>query len=211
MSNILVSLDESGDPGSITKGGSSPLFVVGLAVFTTEGSAASTEARIQRLREELRRPQQEFRYARNNQQSRSAFVAATANSPFTYYAAVLSKGKNQRESGADLFMTACIQALTLLAPVLQQEAQVTVVYDETTRERKVLRQFESELRKSVNNTTGRDLIRNVTPRNSSASDIVQLADYVSGIISRSERNDPAAITFRQQWAKREGELWHGSA
>ncbi len=184
---MLVFIDESGDPGRKIESGSSAFFVVALVVFNDHEEAEACDQRIALLRRELGWSEDsEFHFARNSDRQRCEFLQAVARYQFFYYGFVLNKdprklwgpGFEQKES---LYKFTCNLVFENARDKLQN---ATVVIDESgNREFKM--QLEKYLKRRMTLQDGTCLIRKIKMQRSSSNNLLQLADYVAGIIHRS--------------------------
>jgi hypothetical protein len=184
---MLLFIDESGDPGRKLEQGSSRLFVVALVVFNDHDEAEACDQRIALLRRELGwKEGSEFHFSRNSDRQRCQFLQAVAPYDFFYYGIVLNKdpeklwgpGFDHKES---LYKFTCRLVFENARDKLQD---ATVIIDESgNREFKV--QLERYLKKRMTLDDGTRLIRRVKMQRSSSNNLLQLADYVAGVINRS--------------------------
>jgi hypothetical protein len=183
---MLVFIDESGDPGRKIEHGSSALFVVALVVFNDNAEAEACDQRIHLLRRELGWSEEsEFHFSRNSDRQRCVFLEAVARYEFFYYGFVLNKdplklwgkGFEHKES---LYKFTCNLVFENARDKLQN---ATVVIDESGN-REFKAQLERYLKRRMTLEDGTCLIRKVKMQRSSSNNLLQLADYVAGVVHR---------------------------
>ncbi len=199
---MLVFIDESGDPGR--KKGSSPYFIVALVAFEENDEATACDQRIELLRRELNKPNMEFHFRNNSEKDRVAFLEAVAPYSFFYYGIVIDKdpkkltgpGFNDKHS---FYKYAC---RLVFENAKDKLGDATVVIDESGS-LDFKQQLAQYLRKKMNNDD-RKLIKKVKMQRSESNNLLQLADYVAGIINRSVQNKrKKADVYRKLLAHRE--------
>lgn len=204
---MLVFIDESGDPGRKIEQGSSPLFVVALVVFNENTEAEACDQRIDLLRHELGwSAESEFHFSRNSDRQRCTFLEAVARYEFFYYGFVLNKdpaklwgeGFEHKES---LYKFTCNLVFENARNKLQN---ATVVIDESGN-REFKAQLERYLKRRMTLEDGTCLIRKLKMQRSSSNNLLQLADYVAGVIHRSAsgRMGRSGTDYRRYIAHRE--------
>jgi hypothetical protein len=209
QSRPLKFLDESGDPGAASDGGSS-LFVIGLVVFDSAAEAERCDRAISRLRVELRKPPSyEFRFRDNPDPVRRALMALVAPFAFTYYAAVHVKVPTQQEFGRDLYLTACSHAIGMIPDLTGAIA----ILDEATTDRRARTRITAELRRRVNADAGVEALARVKMQASAKNNLLQLADYVTGAVTwaASPRAKMGAESYLALLRWRSGTVRHWTA
>lgn len=207
MSGSVAFLDESGDQSSKLERGASRLFVVGLAVFPDADEAARCNDRIDQLRGELHKPvRYEFHFRKNSDVVRRAFLTAVAPFAFTYYAITLEKPHGPI-AHLDLYLTACSRVCTLAGESLDQ---ALLIVDAGEKDRTARRELATRIRQQVNRISGRPLLSEVRPQDSARNNLVQLADYVTGVRSWWEQGKSGADDYRRLLREREGVCWRGA-
>lgn len=205
MANAIAFLDESGDSGAIARGGS-PLFVVGLVVFDDHEEASRCDARIDRLRGELGRSEWfEFHFRDNAHEDRLAFLAAVASFRFTCHIAVLEKPAHGRWNTDDLLVAGCIRA----CQAADLHRAVLVIDGQRGEGRN--RRLTTAVRQGVLIACGRDALANVRIQASARSNLLQIADYAAGVVSRDVMGKPGGSAYRRMLQARAGTFWRGSA
>lgn len=179
---MLIFIDESGDPGLKLKEGSSAYFVIALVVFEDNEEAIACDQRIQLLRRELGRANAEFHFKRNPDRVREAFIKAVVSYEFFYYAIVLNKNGLYRDGFKDnksFYKYAC----NLLFENAKEKLSNALVVIDRSGSLDFQRQLEKYLKLKMNN--GLKRIKSVKMQKSISNNLLQLADYVAGIINRS--------------------------
>jgi hypothetical protein len=182
---MLVFLDESGDAGRKPGHGSSHFFVVSLVTFTDPEVAAACDERINLLRRELSLPKNfEFHFYRNSHKQRLAFLDAVAPYEFFSHAFALNKdpaklyGAGYHFKGP-LYKNVCGMVFENARPYLE-DAKVTI---DKSGDRAFRNQLASYLRKRINVGQSRH-IRKLRMEDSRTNNLLQLADYVAGVVNR---------------------------
>lgn len=193
---MLAFVDESGDAGLKLGKGSSPLFVIVLVVFPTPDEAQACDDRIAALRGELGLADNfEFHFRGNSHRIRLAFLRAVAPFNFTYYGFALNKdpsklygqGLRYKES---LYKFACRLLFENAAGYLRD---TIVVIDESGE-----RRFRDELRRYLRHRimeADRRIVRKLKMQRSHSNNLLQLADYVAGVTSRSVQGRTGRINM----------------
>ena len=183
---MLVFIDESGDSGTKIEEGSSRFFTVSLVVFEDKDDATACDQRINLLRTELGyASHSEFHFKRNSDKVRRAFLSAVSPYNFFYYGIVVNKdpaklwgdGFKNKES---FYKYTC---KLVFENAKEKLLNSTVVIDESGN-LDFKRQLEKYLKSKMNDGT-RTLIKHVKMQRSSSNNLLQLADYVAGVINRS--------------------------
>ncbi len=181
---MLVFIDESGDTGLKIQKGSSRYFVVGLLVFDDYDVANACDQRIGLLRKELNKPADfEFHFQNNSQKVREGFLKAINPYQFMYFGVVIDK--SPKKSWGEGFKTkesfykyACQMVFTNAKPYLEK---AIVVLDRTGSP--VFRSSLAKYLKSKMNIE-KKTIKKIKQQKSHSNNLLQLADYISGIINR---------------------------
>lgn len=185
LSNGLIFIDESGDPGLKLEHGSSRYFTVALVVFEDKEEAEACDKRIELLRRELGwKNGGEFHFKRNSNRIRESFLRAVSPYNFFYYGVVINKdpkklwgdGFRNKES---FYKYACGLVFESAKEKLNR---VTVVVDKSGN-MEFRNQLAVYLRRKMN--VENRLILKVKMQRSSGNNLLQLADYVAGVINRS--------------------------
>lgn len=185
---MLVFIDESGDPGLKTERGSSRFFTVSLVVFEENEEAEACDQRINLLRREIRWSEgSEFHFKRNSDKVRQAFLTAVSPYSFFYYGIVIDKDPKKLwgegfKHKASFYKYTCSLVFENAKDKL---SNATVVIDKSGN-----LEFRNQLAKYLRNKMNREtrIIKKVKMQRSSGNNLLQLADYVSGVINRSVMN-----------------------
>jgi hypothetical protein len=205
---MLVFVDESGDTGRKLERGSSSHLTVALVVFRNHDEALRCDDRIVRLRAELKKPSTfEFHFSHNSDRIRLAFLEAIAPCDFTYHAVSLNKdpaklwgkGFQFKES---LYKYTCRLVFENAKPFLDH---ATVVID-GSGERRFRQELQAYLKARMNEPSGRTAIAKVKIQRSTSNNLLQLADYVAGVVNRQVQRKPRATEFQRWIAVRQSSL-----
>ncbi|MDO5561576.1 MAG: DUF3800 domain-containing protein [bacterium] len=183
---MLVFIDESGDTGRKIAQGSSRYFVVSMVIFEDNHEAELCDQRIELLKHELNREKSfEFHFQNNSKKLRLAFLEAISCYNFSYFAVVIDKDPNKLygpgfDSKDSFYKYACNMVFTNARPYLNQ---ATVILDRSgsVNFRIGLRHY---LICKGQSKIKQNLIKTFKQQNSRSNNLLQLADYVSGIINR---------------------------
>jgi hypothetical protein len=205
---MLVFIDESGDAGMKLEQGSSRYFTISLVVFEENEEAVACDQRIELLKRELGWQQgSEFHFKNNSDRIRRAFFEAVAPYNFFYYGIVLNKdpkklfGPGFRDKQS-FYKYACGLVFENAKPKL---LDATVVID-ASGSLDFKNQLTKYLRYKLNQQliTESKIIRTVKMQRSLSNNLLQLADYVAGVINRSMMNNKKyADDYRKLIAHRE--------
>jgi len=188
---MLIFIDESGDPGLKIEKGSSRYFTVGLVMFEDNDEAIACDQRIALLKRELNLPLNfEFHFKRNSDKVRRSFLKAVSPYNFFYYGIVINKdpaklwgdGFRNKES---FYKYACG---LVFENAKEKLGKAIVVIDESGS-----LDFKRQLAKYLRRRTDTGMIQKVKMQRSGGNNLLQLSDYVAGIINRSVQN-------RKKWA-----------
>lgn len=189
---MLVFIDESGDPGLKLDQGSSRYFTVSLVVFEENDEALACDQKIELLKRELGwKPKSEFHFKNNSDKVRKSFLQAVAPYNFFYYGIVLNKdpkklwGEGFRDKQS-FYKYACGLVFENAKPKL---SEATVIID-ASGSLDFKNQLTKYLRHKLNQQGSSQLkvVRSVKMQRSESNNLLQLADYVAGIINRSINN-----------------------
>ncbi|MFH1233777.1 MAG: DUF3800 domain-containing protein [Patescibacteria group bacterium] len=188
---MLVFIDESGDSGLKIEEGSSRYFTVGLVMFEDSDEALSCDQRIQLLKKELGLPENaEFHFKRNSDKVRRAFLSAIAPYNFFYYGIVINKdpgklwgeGFRNKES---FYKYAC----SLVFENAKEKLDKAIIVIDESGSLDFKRQLTKYLRRKMSSGT----IKKVKMQRSCGNNLLQLSDYIAGVINRSVQN-------KRKWA-----------
>ncbi len=203
---MLVFVDEAGDTGLKLDKGSSHYFIVTLVLFEENEEAEAADTRIGLLRRELGLAADfEFHFNETPECIKEAFFDAVVRYNFFYAAVVINKAKLYGP-GFRFKESFYKYAASLVFQNAQQHlSDATVVFD-GSGSREFKRQLKSYLSRKVNErgATPRK-IRKVKLQDSKTNNLIQLADMVCGVISRSFKGKrrKGKKDFRKQIAHRE--------
>lgn len=200
--NMLVFIDESGDPGFRFSHGSSRFFTIAMVVFDDHEEAVACDRRIELLHRELQW-QDEFHFKRNPDHVRDGFVKAVARYNFFYYGVVIDKERQHRPT--EQFPTSASFHRYVCGLVFEcakeKLSQATIIIDESgsTEFGRTLAQY---LRRRMN-TGGIIRIGKVKTQRSHGNNLLQLADYIAGILNRSVHGKKHGNAYRSLLSHRE--------
>lgn len=181
---MLVFIDESGDTGRKINHGSSQLFVVSMIIFLDLEEATNLDQRISLLRGELKLSEQyEFHFAHNSDTVRKAFLKAINPYNFTYLSVAINKdpkklfgeGFNHKQA---FYKYACNLVFTNAKPYLE-DAIVVIDKSGSADFRNKLATY---LQRSFNKE--KKIIKKLKQQESKSNNLLQVADYITGIINR---------------------------
>lgn len=193
---MLVFIDESGDTGRKIEKGSSRFFIISLVLFEDYEEANNCDQRIVLLRRELKLPEKfEFHFSSNSQKVRLAFLQAIQPYQFVYFSVIVDKdpkklwgpGFTTKES---FYKYICQMVFTNASPYLKE---VTVILDKSGSPdfRNRLAKY---LRDKLDNRS-KNIIKKIKQQRSSSNNLLQVADYVSGITNRKAQNKKDAKEY----------------
>lgn len=207
---MLIYIDESGDSWFKFDHWSSPFFSIALVVFNDHDEAEACSQRIDLLRRELWIPvNYEFHFKKNSDKIRQAFLEAVANYNFFYHGFVLNKKIVTWKwfQYKDSFYK-CI-CWYVFENAKEKIENATVIIDRTWSEG-----FKYALWKYLRNklnTKDCKRIKKVAMHRSHTDNLVQLVDYVCGVVHRYYWDTKNKNDFRhfishreinvQQWPK----------
>lgn len=187
---MLVFLDESGDVGRKVDTGSSQFFVVGV-VFFDKDEAQRCDNAITELRRTLGKPDNfEFHFSDNSKNIRQKFIETIAPFEFGVMCVAVNKKLIQNTditSPTALYRYACTMVMANTLPYLKD---ATLVIDKSGS-----KQFQTELRRSIRvaaSDFGVHKISKMKSQDSHKNNLIQVADYLTGIVSRK-------ITDKKDW------------
>jgi len=202
---MLFFIDESGDPGLKIEKGSSRYFTVSLVVFEERDEALACDQRIDLLRKELGwELNSEFHFKRNSDKVRRAFLQAVAPYNFFYYGIIINKnpqklwGEGFRDKKS-FYKYAC----GLVFENAKEKLESAIIIIDKSGNLDFRRQLAKYLRKRINEKD-KKLIKKVKMQRSSGNNLLQLADYVAGVINRSvQKKKKYSEEYRKIIAHRE--------
>lgn len=183
---MLAFIDEAGDSGLKVSQGSSTYFSVAMILFEEHADAERCDQRIQLLKSELSQgPDYEFHFSKNSWNVRRKFLTAVAPYNFLYFIFSLNKASSRLygpgfQHKESLYKYTCGLVFENAKPYLNN---AIIVIDksgsETFRSR-----LGSYLKRKVGTKEGKCLIKKVKMQDSKANNLLQLADYVAGVMNR---------------------------
>lgn len=194
---MLVFVDESGDAGFKFTEGSSTYFVVTLVIFGSNEEAEKLSLRIDVLRNELRLPiDYEFHFFRNNVHIRRALLNVIKGYDFQFFSLVVDKRKlpgTEYQSGSAFYKAFCGAAFGAVKPLL---SEANVKFD-ASGGKALKKELASYIKHKVNEE-GREgeRIKKISTQDSKSSNLIQVADMVSGAIYRSFQSEGDAGEYR---------------
>jgi len=186
---MLVFIDESGDPGLKIEKGSSRFFTISLVIFEDNDEALACDQRMTLLKRELGwKENSEFHFKRNSDRVRRAFLKAVAPYNFFYYGIVINKNPKKLwgegfRSKSSFYKYACSLVFQNAKDKLENS---TVVIDKSGN-LDFRRQLAKYLRRRVNKEDKKS-IKRLKMQRSRGNNLLQLADYIAGVINRSVQN-----------------------
>ena len=201
---MLAFMDESGDTGRKILNRSSRYFVLAVVIFHDNEDALACDGAIEQLRNELYpRSGYEFHYAHNSLRVKEAFLRRIYQHSFTYHAFVIDKISLQSSGerlkfGKDLHRFAILRAIELSRSYLD-DATVTI---DGSGERKSKDKLTSYLRHNLRGRMPGRTIANIKTQDSTKNNLLQLSDYVAGILNRSIQGKQREENFLRQYLMR---------
>lgn len=188
---MLVFIDESGDTGRKITQGSSKYFVVSLVLFDDHKTALECDKRIEDLRRSLKKDLRfEFHFQSNSHAVRQRFLKCISPFHFTFYSIVIDKNPKKLigkgfEVKESFYKYACNLLFSNAKHIINN---ATVVIDKSGSP-----EFQKSLKKYLNkilsdNHNSNKIIKKLKQQHSHTNNLLQLADYVSGIINRKYQN-----------------------
>lgn len=203
---MLVFIDESGDTGIKINQGASQFFSVALVVFEDHDEALACDQRMQQLKKELGWQQKsEFHFRRNSDKVRKAFLKAVAPYNFFYYGIVFNK--NPGELSDEVFKDKR-SFYKYACGLVFENAKSKLTEAIVTVDKSGNMEFRSELAKYLRTKTskGKSLIKKVKMEKSSSNNLLQLVDYIAGVINREVQDKKGAKEYKKLIAHREIEV-----
>ena len=182
---MLVFIDESGDPGLKIEKGSSKFFTVALVIFEDKEEALACDQRIKLLKRELGwEENSEFHFKRNSDKVRRAFLKAVAPYNFFYYGIVINKdpkklwGEGFRNK-TSFYKYTC----SLVFQNAKDKLTESIVIIDKSGSLDFRNQLAKYLRRR-RDEEGKRLIKKIKMQRSKGNNLLQLADYIAGVINR---------------------------
>ncbi len=183
---MLLFIDESGDSGLKIEEGSSRYFTIALVCFDDKEEALACDQRIELLKRELGwKPNDEFHFKKNSDKVRRAFLQAIAPYNFFYHGIVINKDLNKLwgegfRDKKSFYKYAC----GLLFSNAKDQLKDSIVVIDESGSLDFKKQLGSYLRRVMNDEK-KIAIKTVKMQRSSGNNLLQLADYIAGVINRS--------------------------
>jgi len=183
---MLAFIDESGDAGLKVGQGSSPYFSVALVIFEEHEEAINCDRRIELLKAEIGKGRDfEFHFSKNSSRIRTQFLRAVSPYNFFYLVFGLNKSSSHLygqgfQNKESLYKWTCGTLFENAKPYLNNAIIVIDKSGGTT--------FRSELGKYLKRRTEDHsegcYTKKVRMQDSKMNNLLQLAEYVAGVINR---------------------------
>ncbi len=191
------------DPGLKIGDGSSRFFAVSLVIFEDNDEAEACDQRIKLLKKEVGwNSDSEFHFKRNSEKIRRAFLEAVAKYNFFYYGIIINKdptklwGDGFRDKKS-FYKYAC----SLVFENAKSKLDCATVVIDKSGDAEFRNQLAQYLRRKIN--TRSKLIEKVKMQRSESNNLLQLADYVAGVIHRNVSQKKKAEDYHRLIAHRE--------
>lgn len=207
---MLVFLDDSGDPGFKVKKGSSPCFVIALAIFDDHLEAEACAVEIKKLRRELGLSDQfEFKFSKCCDRFRVAFLTRVAQHKFRIRAIVMRKDviySEELRHSKESFYRYSIRMVLQHSFGAIQKARLKMDGHE---DREFRRELQAYLRKQLQaDRDGIPILEDLRIVDSKNNVLIQLADMVAGTLRRcAEHQKQDAVHYRKIIEKRIENVW----
>ena len=202
---MLAFVDESGNTGDKMLIGSSDFFVVAAVVFQNNRDADSCSRTINQIRQKHNLPAgYEFHYADNSLRVKELFLRRVAPHHFSYYIFAIDKDYEYLTSiglttgqqyGKELYKLSVLKAVESAKPYLKD---ANVIIDESGG-KNFRRELITFLRQSLPNEGTERSIKKFSTQDSKRSNLLQLADYVAGIVNRYLQGKQREANFLRQY------------
>jgi hypothetical protein len=178
---VLVFVDESGDAGFKFDKNSSRFFVVALVVFADNDSAARASQAVMKFKQTLKQ-RDEFKFSKMSQSRRQQFALFLRDLDFQARVFVVDKTQLSLAQ-TDMYQLMLASAFTAFETELENlKIRLDGTYDRYFR-----KSFKSHLRQML----GRK-IADFTFGDSESSHLLQVADFVAGVVGRAEKLEDEA-------------------
>lgn len=184
---MIISVDDSGDPGLKLGKGSSNYFAIASILFKDDLDAEETALKIKRFRQKLGwQPKHEFKFRKTSPEIRRLFLTEIRNCPFDVSLVILDKkayvtNKDFRNDASKLYNATILKSLQAFTIELGQ-AHILIDGESGSTYRRNVKTF---FRKNL----PREAVKQLTYRNSVDDNLVQLADMIVGAAHRSVERD----------------------
>jgi Protein of unknown function (DUF3800) len=208
---MLVFLDDSGDPGFKVKKGSSPCFVIALAIFDDHLEAEACAVEIKKLRRKLGLSDQfEFKFSKCAPDFRKQFLSHVAKFEFRVRAIVMRKSaiySQELRTSKETFYQYSIRMVLQHSFGTIRNARLKMDGHE---DREFRRQLLSYLRKQLTkDEQGVPILSDLKIVDSQNNVLIQLADMVAGTVRRfAEQEKPDASEYRALIVHRIENIWN---
>ena len=201
---MLVFIDESGDSGLKITEGSSRYFSIALVVFEDHEEALACDKRIELLTREIGwDPVSEFHFNRNSDKVRRIFLNAVAPYQFFYYGIVINKDPEKLYGEGFKYKQSFYKyACGLLFENAKDRLEDAIVVIDESGSLDFKRQLATYLRRRIN-IPDKKHIKEVKMQRSSSNRLLQLADYIAGVVSRKVQKKKDAEVYHRLIAHRE--------
>ncbi|NLH39374.1 MAG: DUF3800 domain-containing protein [Elusimicrobia bacterium] len=186
---MLAFIDESGDTGRKIDNGSSRYFIVSLIIFENNNVAIKCDNSINQLRKELKLNQNfEFHFSTNSHNIRIKFLNIIKQYDFIYFSVVINKsldklwgeGFNSKES---FYKYTCHMVFNNAIKYLKD----AIIILDRSGTPDFRNRLSSYIKRKIN-TEKNNYIKKIKQQKSNSNNLLQLADYISGIINRKVQN-----------------------
>lgn len=182
-SDLLVFIDESGDPGFKVEKGSSPVFVLAMVIFSSPNDALTAQKTIKHLQGRARiKP--EWKFAKSSNQARDIFFEGLSDLNFTCRSIVIRKEliySINLKSNPRGFYQFFARLMCSHDGGILNDARIVI---DGSGDREFRKQMQSYMRKELPPGT----MKKLTFKDSAKDPLVQLADMCAGAIARSYRD-----------------------
>lgn len=183
---MLVFIDESGDTGRKLNKGSSKFFVISMIVFDDNKIVELCDKEIDKLRKDLNlKLKYEFHFSNNSDKVKLKFLEIINKYQFMYFSVVIDKdpkklwgpGFKDKES---FYKYSCSMVIT---NAMQYLSDAIVILDRSGNP-----VFRNRLAKYLNQKINfnKKIIKKIKQQNSKSNNLLQLADYITGIVNRKQ-------------------------
>lgn len=183
--NVLVFIDDSGDPGFKIEKGSTEFFVISCIIFQDELEAEKTAVAIKQVRRDLKFPDTtELKFNKSRKKVRVKFLQTVNKFYFKVRSLVVEKElirSKELRNNKNSFYSYAIKLLLRHSGGSVINAKVRI---DGSGDRIFRRNFITYLRKQLN-THQRKIMKDCKLVNSKANVLIQMADMVAGAIRRS--------------------------
>jgi len=182
--DMLVFIDDSGDPGFKLDRGSSKYFVIALVIFNDELEAEKVALEIKKLRRSLKFPDNfEFKFCKSRNEVREKFLATIAPFKFKIRSLVIDKKtiySHELINNKNSFYSYAIKKVLKYNNNSISNAKIKI---DGSGDRVFRRNFLSYLRKQLN-SKDKTIVKNCKLVDSRENVLIQLADMVAGTVRR---------------------------